>query len=169
LTMLPTFGERDQVTALLEEPLMAVVKVAVWPGPSATLGGDKVMVKGGGFGLSLMEEVAVVLESAWLTAVSVIVCRELKVDGAVYTPLTTLPTFGERDQVTAVLEEPPIAAVKVALWPGFRIAPAGNKLMVTGGGFAVSVMEGAAVLVESAWLVAVIVIVCCELTVDGAV
>jgi hypothetical protein len=84
--------------------------------------------------------------------------------------LTMLPMFGERDQVTDVLEDPPTAAVKVALWPGLSVRVAGDKLTVTAGaGFGVSEMEEAAVLVESAWLVAITVIVCCELTVDGAV
>jgi len=80
--------------------------------------------------------------------------------------LTMLPTFGERDQVTAVLEEP-LTAAKVKLWPGRSVTLGGVNLIVTAGG--VSAMEEAAVLVESAWLVAVIVTICCELTVDGAV
>ena len=70
-----------------------------------------------------------------------------------------------------MFEVPPRTGVKVAVWPPLSDALAGDKLMVTGGGgaLAVNTMEETAVLVVSAWLTAVSVIICCDLTVDGAV
>ena len=46
------------------------------------------------------------LEFAALVAVTMTVCAELIVDGAVYSPLVIVPTCGEIDQATAVFVAP---------------------------------------------------------------
>jgi hypothetical protein len=68
------------------------------------------------------------------------------------------------------LEFPLTLAVKVALWPPWTDAIAGDTLRVTAdGGVAIRVTEAVAVLVESATLDAVIVTVCWLERVAGAV
>jgi uncharacterized membrane protein len=75
LTMLPTFGVSNHITAVFEVPLMVGVKVALWLGFNDTLPGDRLMLTGGGaFGVNTMEDTAVLVGSAWLMAVSVTIC-----------------------------------------------------------------------------------------------
>ena len=73
-----------------------------------------------------------------------------------------VPTFGVKDQVTAVVDVPLTVAVKVALWPPMSDAFPGDRLMATG----VSIIMPAAIFVESAALVAEIVTTD-SFTIDG--
>jgi hypothetical protein len=77
-----------------------------------------------------------------------------------------VPTWGFKDQVTAVLVLPVIVVVKVALCPPVSdVAPVDDKVRTSG----VSVTVAVAVLVLSATLVAVSVTVCVLLMVAGGV
>jgi hypothetical protein len=59
-------------------------------------------------------------------------------------------------------------AVNCWLWPGLTVDDVGLTEMDTAGD-AVNVIAAEALFVESAWLTAVTVTVCCDATVDGAV
>ncbi len=116
--------------------------------------------------------------SAALVAVIWTTCIALTVEGAVYNPLLTVPTWGFSDQVTAVFEVPLTVALNCFDWPaasdgdfGFRVT-----LTVDGGGVVTAgVMAGPrrmvalADLVGSARLVARIVTSESEPTELGAV
>jgi hypothetical protein len=81
-----------------------------------------------------------------------------------------VPTGGFKDQFTPALEVPLRLAVKVALWPPWSDALAGDTLRLTAGnGVAISDTAALAVLVGSATLDTVIVTVCRLGTVAGAV
>jgi hypothetical protein len=81
-----------------------------------------------------------------------------------------LPTCGLKDHVTPLFEFPTTFAVKVALWPPWSDASAGDTLRVTAdGGVAIRVTAAVAILVGSATLDAVIVTVCPLEMVAGAV
>ncbi len=77
--------------------------------------------------------------------------------------------FGERDQVTDMLEVLETVAVNWPDWPGLRVVDVGLTEIDTDGGEARRVREAEADLEESAWLVAVTVTFCWEETVEGAV
>ena len=90
--------------------------------------------------------------------------------------MTTVPTFGTSDQVTAVFVAPLTDAVNCCDWPAVSDAVVGDTLRETvevGGGVedAASPRFTAAltVLVGSAALVAITVTVCAVLIVAGAV
>ena len=85
-----------------------------------------------------------------------------------YTPLDTLPTCGDRLQFTLVLLEPLTVGVTVTDWPADKDAVVGETLTETVG-LAARETVAVAFLVESAELVAVMVIVCALETEDGAV
>ncbi len=77
------------------------------------------------------------------------------------------PTWGEMDQVTAVFAEPPTVAVNCCGGDEtVKLALAGAAETVTTG---INVTAAAAVLVESAALVALTVTVCGEMMVAGTV
>ena len=71
--------------------------------------------------------------SATLVAVTVTDCSEAMLAGAVYRPpLVMVPRLGFRDQVTAVLPEPPVTVgVNCWVWPPEREALAGDSEMPT--------------------------------------
>ncbi len=82
--MAPTWGERDQVTAVFEAPLTVAVNC---------MGGDVVVrLALDGFraretvGLRVTVTLAVLAVSATLVAVTVTVCWERTLEGAVYNP-----------------------------------------------------------------------------------
>jgi hypothetical protein len=75
----------------------------------------------------------------------------------VYTPdALTLPPEAPSltDQVTAVLEVPVTVALNVNVWQASTAAVVGLIATATAGGGAVTVTVAAALLVESAWLLA---------------
>jgi hypothetical protein len=109
--------------------------------------------------------VAVTRESAALFAVIVTVCWLAITDGAWYTPLAIVPTWGLKDHVTAVFEVPVTVGLKVALWPPVRDADDGPSVNPISCNETVAL----ALLVESATLFAVIVTVSELLIVAGAV
>ena len=100
MAMVPTCGFKDQLTAVFEVPLTVAVKVVLWPPLSDAFPGDKLIVTFGARGCSVMEAVALWVGSAALTALSMTVCGDVIVTGAVYSPLNTLPRFGVTDQST---------------------------------------------------------------------
>jgi hypothetical protein len=160
----------DQVTAVLAEPVTVAENC---------LGGDagvKLALAGATdtdtvtTGASVTVAAAVLVESATLVAVTVTVCWEVTLAGAVYRPDEEIePTFGEMDQVTAVLEVP--VTVAANCWGG----DAGVKLTLAGATDTDTVADGtsvtvaAAVLLVSATLVAVTATVCWEVMLAGAV
>jgi hypothetical protein len=110
--------------------------------------------------------VALLVASATLVAVNIMVCVALMLAGAVYSPpLVTVPMAGDRDQVTEVLLEPETVLVNGWLCPALSDALVGDTVTLTG----VSVMLAVALFVVSATLVAVNVIVCVAVMLDGAV
>lgn len=98
LLMVPTCGLSDHVKAVLEVPLTSGVNVALCPPVSDAVPGDRLTLITGGSKIRVTD--AVLLGSAWLMAVTVTVCGEEMLLGAVYTPLNTLPTSGVSDQFT---------------------------------------------------------------------
>lgn len=100
---------------------------------------------------------AVCEEFAVLVTVSVMVCCEAMVLGAVYTPFVIVPTEGLSDHVTAVVAVPPSVTLNCADWPPVRDTEEGVIASVVG---ARRVIVALADLVVSAALTAVIVTVC---------
>jgi hypothetical protein len=152
--MEPTGGVTAHVTAVFEFPLTVAVKLALWPPSSAAVLGDKLrLTAAGGVAISVAMAVAVLVGSATLDAIIVTVWRLEIVAGAVYTPLTMVPTAGLRDQVSAVLLVPVTEAPNVADAPAPSDVEAGPIVTATG----VRDTQALAVLVVSAALVAVTV------------
>jgi len=160
----PTFGLIDHVTATLALPLTLAANCWVWEAVSVTL-----------VGLTVTDTVAdrlTVAEadfagSATLVAVTVTTWAEAMVPGALYRPVPEIdPTFGFRDQLTAVLGVPVTAAVNCWVW---------EAISVTLVGFTVTEIVGErltvaeADLVGSATLVAVTFTAWAEAIVAGAV
>ena len=117
-------------------------------------------------GLKVTVAVPDLLESATLVAVIVIVCVELIVAGAVYRPLAeSVPTEGLMLQVTAVLLVPVTADVNCCCPLTFRVKEGGATDTATAFSTTVAVPN----FVASTTLVAVMVIVCVEAMVAGAV
>jgi hypothetical protein len=96
-----------------------------------------------------------------------IVCNDVIVAGAVYTPFDIVPTEGARVQVTAVddADVPAMETLNWVVWPPVKVIEEGVSAMPTVG---TSVIVALPVLVESAKLVAVTVTVCWLLMVAGA-
>jgi hypothetical protein len=108
---------------------------------------------------------AVLVGSALLATISAIVCGELIITGAVYTPFVIVPTDGARVHVTAVDGTPLIETLNWVDWPPVRDIEEGVSAMPTVG---TSVIVALLVLVGSARLVAVTVTICWLLIVAGA-
>lgn len=155
------------------------VNVALCPPLSEAVLGDRVtatLSDGGDAGLltgfKISEADAVLVASAWLVAVTTIVCCEPIVAGALYNPFAIVPTFGASDQLTVVLVVPETVGLNCVDCPAVNVAELGVSEMLTGGGGAtggvnITVLE--AIFVESASLVAVIV-TCVSLVIEeGAV
>jgi len=116
---------------------------------------------GAGEAEMLMVLDAVLLVFAVLVAIIFTVVAEARVAGAVYKPLTTVPTAGLRDHFTPVLVVPLTVAVNCFVWPGVREGACGVTLIliveadvVTGAVPVTSIMVELAVFVGSAILVA---------------
>src|ERR1700674_4807971 len=104
------------VTAEFDVFVTVAVNCRVCDGMSVAEVGATLTATGG---LRVTVADAVLLVSAVLVAVTVTVCRELTVVGAVYNPvLLTLPTpDGLIDQVTVVVVLPDTAAANCFVWP----------------------------------------------------
>ena len=104
-------------------PVTKALKVALWPAVSAAVPGDTLILTpcgpetGFATGFRLKLAVALALGSAELVAVTVTVCCEARLPGAVYNPLTMLPTFGLSVHVTPVFVLPVTFAVNWTAWP----------------------------------------------------
>ena len=96
------------------------------------------------------------------------VCCFVRLVGAVYRPdeLTDPLPVGLIDQLTAVLFVFTTLAENCCVCPALSVAVVGVTLTATAG---ISVTVAVADLVESAWLVAVMVTVCCDVMLAGAV
>jgi hypothetical protein len=161
----PIFGFKDHVTAVFEFPLTVAVKVVLWPPWMDAVLGDKLrFTVEGGVAARVTMAVAVLVGSATLDAVMVTVSRLETVAGAVYTPLTMVPTAGLSDHVTPVLLLPVTEALNVADAPAPSDTEDGPIVTATG----VRDTVALAVLVVSATLVAVTVTVSCFATIVGA-
>src|SRR5579863_8351006 len=162
LDRVPADGLMLQVTAVLLVPVTVAVNCC-WPFAV------RVAVDGltdTATGLRVTVAVADLVVSATLVAVMVTVCAEEIVPGAVYKPLLdSVPADGLMLQVTAVLLVPVTVAVNCC-WP-FTVRVAVDGLTDTATGLRVTV--AVADLVVSATLVAVMVTVCAEEIVPGAV
>jgi len=120
-------------------------------------------------GASVMVADAITALFAWLVAVTVTVCCDATLAGAVYNPLEPIvpaPDDGLIDQFTAVLLVFKTVAENCWVWLAYKVAVAGptDTLMA---GDNVTVAE--AVAAVFAWLVAVTVMVCCMAMLAGAV
>ena len=101
---LPTDGLIDQVTAVFELPATVAVNRVLCAGVRVALSGLMLMLTM--LGSSCTVTLPRLEGSATLVAVTVTVCAALMTEGAVYNPFDRLPTEGNTDQVTAVLELP---------------------------------------------------------------
>ena len=157
-------GGIDQVTAVFDAPVTVAVNCCVCELLNVAVPGVTVT----DIGVMVTVAVAVFVGSAWLVAVTVMVCCDATVDGGVYTPVDALIDPGDPpgiDQVTAVFDDPVTVAVKVCVCVGPIVAVGGATETDTG----VSVTVAVPVFDGSAWLVAVTVTVCCTAIDDGAV
>lgn len=100
-------------------------------------------------GVSCTVAVADFVGSATLVAVMVTVCGELIEAGAVYRPLTSVPTAGFIDQVTAVFVLPVTVAVNCEVCEADRFALGGLSATLTPGSGAG--VEDAADSVTTPW------------------
>ncbi len=79
-------------------------------------------------GLSVLDAVSVLVGSAWLAAIRVTICEDAIADGAVYVLPFIDPTFGESDQVTAVLLVPVTVGVNVCVPEGTSVTVFGDTV-----------------------------------------
>src|ERR1700691_2966603 len=164
LVMVPTWGLKDQVTAVFVVPVTCTVKIVLCPLLSdARPVEDRVRATG----VRVIVAVAALVESATLVEVSATISRLLIVAGAVYTPFTTAPTSALRDQVTAVLPFPVTEAVKFAEAPPPSDTAAGATVTPTATPDNSKDTAELAILVASATLLAVTVTVCWLATMAG--
>jgi hypothetical protein len=156
---LPGVHVNVTVTSVLFQPWLLGPGVAV-----AEIEGG--VTETGGSSVTVAEADFVV--SAWLVAVTVTDCWIAIAAGAVYRPLAPIvPTpAGLAVHVTDWLVLFATVAVKLCVPLAYSVAVPGTTLTDTGGS---SVIVAEADLVESAWLVAVTVTVCCVVIVAGAV
>lgn len=164
LTLPTPAGLMAQVTVVLANPVTVAVNCCVPPWPNVAVVG---LIITGGLKVTVATEDFVL--SATLVAVTVTVCCDATLAGAVYSPAAlTLPLpAGLIDQLTLVFADPVTVALNCCVAPCPNVTVAGETLTVTGGGFNVTVAE--ADLLLSAALVAVIVTACCVAILDGAV
>jgi hypothetical protein len=83
LTTVPTAGESDQFTPVLLDPVTVGIIVADCPPLKEALVGDTEMETVGAGGTNDIDAVAFLVASAALVAVTVTVCAEVMVAGAV--------------------------------------------------------------------------------------
>jgi hypothetical protein len=168
--MAPTLGASDQVTAVFVVPLTVAVNCCVWELDKVALAGLTDTETPPAGGLSVTAAVPVFVVSAALVAVTVTVCVEVMLEGAVYRPAVDIvPTFGVSDQVTAVFVVPLTVAVNCRVWELVKVALAGLTDTETPPAGGLSVTVAVPVFVVSAALVAVTVTVCVEVMLEGAV
>jgi hypothetical protein len=148
---------------VLLDPLTVALNVVDWPPAREAVAGDTETETG----TSDILELALFVGSAALAAVTVTVCAELMVEGALYKPFVSVPTLGDIDQFTPVLVDPVTVAARVVDCPPISEAVAGVREMETEAG-GVKEMVELSLLVPSATLVAFMVIVWAEVTDAGA-
>lgn len=110
MVTVPTGGDTVQLTAVLLAPLTVAFSVADCPDVSDAVDGVNEIATG----TNDITALALRLEAAWLVAVTVTLCAEEIVPGAVYVPFPMVPTCGDTDHVIAVLAVPttvPLSAV----------------------------------------------------------
>jgi hypothetical protein len=128
LVTVPKFGDKTYITPVLLDPVTVALNCCVWFTLNDADVGASVIVTG----MSVMVAVAVLVLSAELVAVSVMVCVEAIVAGAVYNPpLVTVPTFGDNVYVTAVLLDPVTVAVNGCAWLTLNEADVGASVTDT--------------------------------------
>lgn len=148
---------------MLLDPLTAGLIVVACPALRDAVAGETLMDTG----TSDIFAVAALVGSAALVAVTVTVCAEATVAGALYTPLVKVPSDGDMDQLTLVFVDPVTVAASVVDCPPVSVAVAGVTAIDTAAvGF--SDMAALAVLVPSAALVAFTVTVCAAVMEAGA-
>ena len=162
MTSVPTAGESDQFTPVLLDPVTVAFSVLDCPPVSEAVAGDTVTATG----TRLTVALTFLLGSAALAAVTVTVCAEAMVAGAVYTPAARVPTDGDIDQFTLVLADPLTVALNVLDCPPVSEADEGVMLIDTE---AFNDTVAVALLVPSAALVALTVTDCGVVTNAGAV
>jgi hypothetical protein len=121
-------------------------------------------------GSNVTVAVADLVVSAALVALMVTDCCAATLAGAVYSPLlltVPAPVVGLIVHVTAVLPVPVTVAVNCCVPPPYTVAVVGAIVTLTAVGDSVTV--AVADLVVSAALVALMVTVCCVVTLAGAV
>jgi hypothetical protein len=101
----------------LLEPVTVAANTAPCPPVSDALVGVTEIDTAGAGGVSDIAALAVLAGLAALVAVTVTVCADAMLAGAVYTPLIMLPTAGEIDQFTPRLLDPLTLAVSVVDCP----------------------------------------------------
>jgi hypothetical protein len=166
LLKVPTEGDIDQFTPGLLVPLSEALNCTDWPPESEVDDGltDTVTVAS-----NVMVAVATFVGSAALAAATVTVCCNGICDGAVYTPLVTVPNCGDTDQFTSVLLDPLTVGANVADCPADTEALDGVNVIDTVAAGRTSDIVALADLAASAALVALTVTVCAEAMVAGAV
>jgi hypothetical protein len=147
---------------VLPEPVTVAFNVVDCPLVSEAAEGDTVTATGTKLTLAF----TFLVGSAALAAVTVTVCADAMVAGAVYTPAAKVPTDGDIDQLTLVLLDPLTVALNVLDCPPVSEAEEGVMLIDTEG---VNDTLAVALLVLSAALVALTATVCDVVTSAGAV
>jgi hypothetical protein len=147
---------------VLLEPVTVAFNVVDCPPVSEAVVGDTVTATG----TKLTWALTFFVGSAALAAVTVTVCAEAMVAGAVYTPTAKVPSEGDIDQSTLVLLDPLTVALNVLDCPAVSEAEEGVMLIDTEG---VNDTMAVALLVLSAALVALTVTDCDVVTNAGAV
>jgi hypothetical protein len=150
---------------VLLEPVTVAVNVVDFPPVSEAVAGDTVTATGTKLTLAL----TFLVGSAALAAVTVTVCADAMVAGAVYTPAAKVPTDGDIDQFTLVLLDPLTVALNVLDCPPVSEAEEGVMLIDTEDTDGVNDTMAVALLVLSAALVALTVTDCDVVTNAGAV
>ncbi len=163
--MKSTLAEGTATPPELKTRALNVWLVPATSGPASA--GDKVIVSVGVGGDKVTMAPADFVGSAVLVAVTLTVCCELIVAGALYNPeLEITPLAGLIDHVTEVLLVLRTVGVNCCVCPADSEAVAGDSVIETGGS-RLTVAE--ADFVGSAWLVAVTLTLCAAATLTGAV
>jgi hypothetical protein len=150
---------------VLPEPVTVAFNVVDCPLVSEAAEGDTVTATGTKLTLAF----TFLVGSAALAAVTVTVCADAMVAGAVYTPAAKVPTDGDIDQLTLVLLDPLTVALNVLDCPPVSEAEEGVMLIDTEDTDGVNDTMAVALLVLSAALVALTVTDCDVVTNAGAV
>jgi hypothetical protein len=138
--IVPTAGLSVQLTAVFVEPLTVAVNCLVEPGFTvATVGLSEIETVC--VAETVTEPEAFFVASATDVAVTVMVCAEVELEGAVYRPDALIaPIAGLMDQVTAVFVAPEIVALNWVDCPG-AIVPPPEMEMATGVRLTVALLD----------------------------